>query len=111
MPKVGFNGSMGARTSCGSSFKKPDGGLKRFAHAAPAAPGDIPLEAGDEPPDSVIALTRATIVRSVLVPASMVLLGDRNWYLPVWLHWLPDLRIEGAPAPRPVARPEAGLAD
>ena len=37
----------------------------------------------------------ATIVRSVLVPASMRLLGDLNWYLPKWLHWLPDIRVEG----------------
>ena len=27
----------------------------------------------------------------------MALLGDRNWYLPRWLHWLPDLRGEGVP--------------
>jgi RND superfamily putative drug exporter len=38
----------------------------------------------------------ATIVRSVLVPASMELLGDRNWYLPSWLRWLPDFHVEGA---------------
>ena len=37
----------------------------------------------------------ATIVRSVLVPASMELLGDRNWYLPSWLEWLPDIEVEG----------------
>ena len=45
----------------------------------------------------------ATLVRSVLVPASMELLGGRNWYLPSWLNWLPDLRIEAeeAPAQRP----------
>ena len=36
----------------------------------------------------------ATLVRSVLVPASMELLGRRNWYLPSWLSWLPDLRVE-----------------
>jgi len=42
----------------------------------------------------------ATIVRSVLVPAAMALLSDANWYLPRWLRWLPDVRIEGeAPAP------------
>ncbi len=35
------------------------------------------------------------IVRSVLVPASMRLLGDANWYLPSWLHWLPEFRTEG----------------
>jgi len=38
----------------------------------------------------------ATIVRSVLVPAAMELLGDRNWYLPPFLRWLPDLRERGA---------------
>jgi RND superfamily putative drug exporter len=40
-------------------------------------------------------LIDATIVRSVLVPASMKLLGNWNWYLPNWLSWLPDLRVEG----------------
>jgi putative drug exporter of the RND superfamily len=39
----------------------------------------------------------ATIVRSVLVPSAMKLLGERNWYLPRWLSWLPDLRIEAEP--------------
>ena len=38
----------------------------------------------------------ATLVRMVLVPASMRLLGSRNWYLPSWLAWLPELHIEGA---------------
>jgi uncharacterized membrane protein YdfJ with MMPL/SSD domain len=38
----------------------------------------------------------ATLIRSVLVPASMKLLGDWNWYLPSWLQWLPDLHVEGA---------------
>jgi RND superfamily putative drug exporter len=37
----------------------------------------------------------ATIVRSVLVPSTMRLLGDRNWYLPGWLQWLPKLDVEG----------------
>ena len=36
----------------------------------------------------------ATLVRSVLVPASMEVLGKRNWYLPSWMGWLPDLRVE-----------------
>ncbi len=46
----------------------------------------------------------ATIVRSVLVPATMKLLGDRNWYLPSWLEWLPHVNIEGAP--RPIDTPD-----
>jgi RND superfamily putative drug exporter len=36
----------------------------------------------------------ATIVRIVLVPASMALLGRRNWYLPGWLSWLPRLEVD-----------------
>ncbi|MFL5759535.1 MAG: MMPL family transporter [Thermomicrobiales bacterium] len=46
-------------------------------------------------------LIDATIVRSILVPAAMKLLGDKNWYMPRWLGWLPDLRIEGEPRPQP----------
>ena len=38
----------------------------------------------------------ATLVRSVLVPASMEMLGRGNWYLPSWLAWLPDVRVEPA---------------
>jgi RND superfamily putative drug exporter len=55
----------------------------------------------------------ATIVRSILVPATMRLLGDWNWYLPNWLKWLPDLRIEGTPRPRHdlEVAPEAAPAD
>ena len=37
----------------------------------------------------------ATLVRSVLVPASMVLLGDKNWYFPSWLEWIPRIDVEG----------------
>ena len=44
---------------------------------------------------AVAVLLDATLVRSVLVPASMEVLGARNWYLPSWLGWLPDLRVEG----------------
>ncbi len=43
----------------------------------------------------VAVILDATIVRSVLVPASMALLGERNWYLPGWLRWLPKIHIEG----------------
>jgi RND superfamily putative drug exporter len=59
---------------------------------------------------AVAVLIDATLVRSVLVPAAMRLLGRWNWYLPSWLGWLPKLRIEGAaptPTPAPVpAEPE-----
>jgi len=48
---------------------------------------------------AVAVLIDATIIRTIVVPAAMALLGDRNWYLPKWLNWLPDIRIEGDPAP------------
>jgi RND superfamily putative drug exporter len=51
---------------------------------------------------AVAVLMDATIVRTLLVPASMRLLGDWNWYLPRWLQWLPKLNVEGgeeAPVP------------
>ncbi len=44
---------------------------------------------------AVAVVLDATIVRSVLVPAAMALLGDRNWYLPRWLEWIPRIDIEG----------------
>jgi RND superfamily putative drug exporter len=44
---------------------------------------------------AVAVFMDATIVRSVLVPSTMRLLGDRNWYLPTWLQWLPKLDVEG----------------
>jgi uncharacterized membrane protein YdfJ with MMPL/SSD domain len=47
----------------------------------------------------------ATLVRLVLIPAAMELLGARNWQLPRWLAWLPDLQVEGAADA--VAPPEA----
>jgi len=44
---------------------------------------------------AIAVLLDATIVRSILVPSTMRLLGDYNWYLPSWLEWLPHIDIEG----------------
>jgi RND superfamily putative drug exporter len=38
-------------------------------------------------------LIDATVIRGVLLPATMKLLGERNWYLPAWLDWLPKRRV------------------
>ena len=43
---------------------------------------------------AVALLLDATLIRSVLVPAAMELLGERNWYLPRWLEWLPHYEVE-----------------
>ncbi len=51
-------------------------------------------------------LIDATLVRAVLLPATMKLLGDRNWYLPGWLEWLPRVETE-EPSSTPEATPAA----
>jgi RND superfamily putative drug exporter len=45
---------------------------------------------------AVAIILDATIIRMILVPASMELLGDWNWYFPSWLEWIPEIHIEGA---------------
>jgi RND superfamily putative drug exporter len=44
-------------------------------------------------------LIDATIIRAVLLPATLKLLGERNWYLPRRLGWLPRLELEAQTAP------------
>jgi len=48
---------------------------------------------------AVALLIDATIIRSVLLPSAMRLLGEANWYLPSWLEWLPRLDVEGDQQP------------
>ena len=66
---------------------------------------------------AVSLLLDATVVRSVLLPATLAILGHRAWYLPRWLAWLPRLTIEPpatsptgrAPVPSPEPGREAGV--
>jgi RND superfamily putative drug exporter len=44
---------------------------------------------------AVAVLLDATVIRAVLLPSVMTLLGDRNWYLPRWLRWLPNVSLDG----------------
>jgi uncharacterized membrane protein YdfJ with MMPL/SSD domain len=46
-------------------------------------------------------LIDATVIRGILLPATMKLLGERNWYLPGWLEWLPRVGEERPPRRRP----------
>ncbi len=48
---------------------------------------------------AVALLIDATVVRTILVPAAMTLLGESNWYLPRWLDWLPHVEVEAPSAP------------
>jgi RND superfamily putative drug exporter len=50
----------------------------------------------------------ATLVRTILVPSVMALLGEKNWYLPRWLEWLPKMTIEGGQS-APKVDPEREL--
>jgi RND superfamily putative drug exporter len=59
---------------------------------------------------AVAVLLDATLIRGVLLPATMKLLGDRNWYLPSWLEWLPRWDVE-APEPDAAPAPVAGSLD
>jgi putative drug exporter of the RND superfamily len=56
---------------------------------------------------AIAVLIDATIIRSVLLPASMTLLGDWNWWMPHWLEWIPRVTIEGDPDEPVEAGPEA----
>jgi uncharacterized membrane protein YdfJ with MMPL/SSD domain len=52
----------------------------------------------------IAVLIDATVIRGVLLPATMKLLGEWNWYLPPWLEWVPSLSPE-AKAAKPALRP------
>jgi RND superfamily putative drug exporter len=54
---------------------------------------------------AVAVLIDATVVRAVLVPAAMKLLGEWNWYMPSWLAWVPSLSPEGGRGAPPPALP------
>ena len=47
---------------------------------------------------AIALLLDATVIRSVILPSAMTLLGRWNWYLPSWLGWLPRVEIERAAA-------------
>ena len=58
-------------------------------------------------------LIDATVVRGVLLPAALALLGERAWYLPRWLRWLPGRPVVpfGPAGPVPGAAPVPGTAE
>ena len=67
---------------------------------------------------AVAVLIDATIIRAILLPATMKLLGDWNWYLPSWLEWLPHVTHEPELEPleardegRAPGRPEPGAGE
>jgi putative drug exporter of the RND superfamily len=69
---------------------------------------------------AVAVLLDATVVRGILVPSALALLGERSWYLPGWLGWLPGSRADagtggrgparGRPTSEPASEPAASQA-
>ncbi len=55
----------------------------------------------------VAVLLDATLIRTILVPATMKLIGRANWYMPRALHWLPNPKVEGDLAPVQLQRQPA----
>ena len=54
---------------------------------------------------AVAVLLDATVVRGILVPAALAMLGERSWWVPRWLGWLPGRPVPAAPAPAVAAAP------
>jgi RND superfamily putative drug exporter len=50
---------------------------------------------------AIALLLDATVIRSVVLPSTLGLLGRRSWYLPRWLEWLPHVEVEAPPSPSP----------
>jgi putative drug exporter of the RND superfamily len=48
---------------------------------------------------AVALLLDATLIRSIVLPCTLSLLGDHSWYLPRWLNWLPRVEVESPPPP------------
>ena len=48
---------------------------------------------------AVALLLDATLIRSIVLPCTLSLLGDHSWYLPRWLNWLPRIEVESPPPP------------
>lgn len=57
---------------------------------------------------AVAVLIDSTLVRMILVPAAMELMGKRAWWFPSWLGWLPHLNIEGPAQPEPALAADGG---
>ena len=45
-------------------------------------------------------LLDATLIRSIVLPCTLSLLGEHSWYLPRWLNWLPRIEVESPQIPR-----------
>ena len=56
---------------------------------------------------AVALILDATLIRLVILPSTLTLLGQRSWYLPRWLDWLPHLQADPPQTPAPAKPPAA----
>ena len=72
--------------------------LDQDSYLSEPAPGVLANDLDDDGDPLEAVPGHPTVIRTVLVPSTMVLLGRWNWYLPSRLGWLPELHVEGGPA-------------
>jgi len=95
-----FNGGMSSAEAVAHGIKSTAGTVTSAAIIMVAVFGEFAMQSSLDTKQMGVGLAfaifiDATIIRGVLLPASMKLLGDWNWYLPRWLRWMPDVDIEG----------------
>jgi uncharacterized membrane protein YdfJ with MMPL/SSD domain len=101
-----WQGGMSSADAVAHGIKTTAGTITSAAIIMVAVFGEFALQSGIDTKQMGVGLAfailiDATIIRGVLLPATMKLLGDWNWYLPRWLRWIPELDIEGSSKPKP----------
>ena len=103
-----FNGGMTSAEAVAHGIKSTAGTVTSAAIIMVAVFGEFAMQSSLDTKQMGVGLAfaifvDATIIRGVLLPASMKLLGDWNWYLPRWLRWMPEVDIEGTSRAVPAA--------
>jgi RND superfamily putative drug exporter len=104
-----WKGGMSSADAVAHGIKTTAGTITAAAIIMVAVFGEFALQSGLDTKQMGVGLAfailvDATIIRGVLLPATMKLLGDWNWYLPRWLRWIPELDVEGTGAKKPKGR-------
>src|SRR4051794_12109952 len=101
-----WKGGMTSAEAVSHGIKSTAGTITAAAIIMVAVFGEFALQSGLDTKQMGVGLAfailiDATVIRGVLLPATMKLLGDWNWYLPRWLQWIPELDVEGTAQPKP----------